>query len=416
MPQIHALVALAFLLSLVLASPIRQERKRSFKVRGIPNPNYKPDGPRAYRRALSKFGFDDIGFVPGGDVASRVAAASKASSNSTTSNENGETPATGAENDALFVAPVTIGGQQLLLNFDTGSADFWVFNTNLDADAQTGHTIYDPSQSTTAQDLDGTFEITYGDGSFASGPVALDTVDIGGSTVDAQAIGLPNNVSQSFIRETASNGLVGLAFSTLNTIQPTQQKTFFENVVNDLTQPVFTASLKHDAVGSYEFGIIDTSSFTGSLAVTPIDSSNGFWQFASESAVIAGQTVSVPGGVAIADTGTSLILTDDNIVVAYWSQVQDAQISQEAGGVVFPCDTVLPDLQLAIGDQLATVNGENVNFSQVGTDNTGREFCFGGIQSNQGIGFSILGDVFFKSNFVVFDLSGPSLAFAPHSS
>jgi aspergillopepsin I len=52
-----------------------------------------------------------------------------------------------------------------------------------------------------------------------------------------------------------------------------------------------------------------------------------------------------------------------------------------------------------------------INYAPV--DNTGSQ-CFGGIQSNTGIGFTILGDIFLKSVFVVFDESQntPRLGFA----
>ena len=120
-----------------------------------------------------------------------------------------------------------------------------MFNTNLATQDQTGHTVYDPSKSTTAAAVQGaTFNISYGDGSGASGPVGTDTVNIGGAVVQSQTIGLPDQVTASFVQDTASNGLVGLAFSELNTVRPNQAKTFFANVAGDLAQPVFTANLK----------------------------------------------------------------------------------------------------------------------------------------------------------------------------
>ena len=199
--------------------------------------------------------------------------------------------------------------------------------------------------------------------------MARDQVDIGGSTVDAQAIGLPDQIAQSFVTDSASNGLVGLAFSKLNTIEPVRQKTFFDNVLPDLSAPVFTAQLKGGEVGAYEFGVIDTTAFTGNLATVPVDSSKGFWQVPSQAVSVNGQTTQLSGHTAIVDTGTSLMLVSDDMLAAYWNQVDGAQLSQDVGGVIFPCNTNLPDLQVAIGDSyMATVPGSVMNFSAVGRD------------------------------------------------
>jgi len=62
-----------------------------------------------------------------------------------------------------------------------------------------------------------TFSVSYGDGSGAAGTVGTDTVDIGGATVTSQAVELATAVSQSFVADASTDGLVGLAFSTLNT-------------------------------------------------------------------------------------------------------------------------------------------------------------------------------------------------------
>ena len=419
MTKIHSFLYVAFFVSLVLASPVSQRRKRSFRIPVIPNPAYVPHGPRAYKRALNKFGFNDITFKEDGDIATRLKAASNMTTPLAQNTQDGSVATAGTQNDAQFLSPVKIGGQELIMNFDSGSSDTWVFNTNLPAEAQQGHTVYDPTKSTTfsASLEQSSFNITYGDGSSVSGPVGVDTVDIGGSTVVQQAIGLPDRVSEAFIVDSQSNGLVGLAFSKLNTVQPQAQKTFFDNVLPDLSQPVFTAQLLGGKVGAYEFGRIDSSAFTGNLARIPVNANNGFWQVQADSAAVNGQEIPIQGGSAIIDTGTSLMLVQEQMVVGYYSQVQGAELNTQVGGIIFPCDATLPDLNVRLGDSYtATIPGQGMNFAEVGTDTeTGQSFCFGGLQSNQGVPFAIYGDVFFKSQFVAFQGGDePSIGIAPH--
>jgi aspergillopepsin I len=65
-----------------------------------------------------------------------------------------------------------------------------------------------------------------------------------------------------------------------------------------------------------------------------------------------------------------------------------------------------------IGSQTFTIPGSYINYAPVDSSGT---TCFGGIQRNTGIGFTIFGDVFLKAVFAVFDVStgSPRLGLAP---
>lgn len=283
-------------------------------------------------------------------------------------NSTGLVTATPEQNDVEYLSPVNIGGQVLNLDFDSGSSDLWVFNTQLSAAATTGHTTFDPTQSKTFALMQGaSFQISYGDGSGAAGNVGTDVVSVGGATVQKQAVELATAVSKSFVQDTNNNGLMGLAFSKLNTVQPQPQKTFFDNVMNSLAEPLFTADLRAAAPGAYEFGRIDTSKFTGQMTWVPVNAAKGFWQFTSESFAVgtgAPQT-STKGGQAIADTGTTLILADPKVAEAYYSQIDGAKNDQAAGGFTVPCNAQLPDLMLDVGGTMAKVKGSDINFAPV---------------------------------------------------
>ncbi|KAJ5250266.1 hypothetical protein N7489_000676 [Penicillium chrysogenum] len=344
--------------------------------------------PGVYANALAKYGAT----VPANVHAAAV---------------SGSAITTPEENDVEYLTPVKIGESTLNLDFDTGSADLWVFSTELSSAEQSGHDVYDVSSS--GKKLTGaSWSISYGDGSGASGDVYKDTVTVGGVKATGQAVEAAKKISQQFVQDKSNDGLLGLAFSSINTISPKPQTTFFDTVKSDLDKPLFAVTLKHGAPGTYDFGYIDKKKFTGSLTYTDVDNSQGFWSFTADSYKV-GTGSAGPSIEGIADTGTTLLLLDDGVVSDYYKKVDGAKNNYSAGGYVFPCDADLPDFTVTIGSYDAVVPGKHIKYAPV---TTGSSSCFGGIQSNSGIGFSIFGDIFLKSQYVVFDAEGPRLGFA----
>lgn len=300
---------------------------------------------------------------PNQDVVAALARARKG-------NFTGVVQTTPEKNDVEYLSQVKIGGQPITLDFDTGSSDLWVFNTKLPAAATTGRQVYDPDTSKTFKMIQGAqFTIRYGDGSGAEGVVGTDVVDVGGAVAPKQAVELATTVTDTFVKDVNNGGLMGLAFGSINAVKPQKQKTFFENVMPSLKEPLFTADLRAGAPGAYEFGRIDASKFTGQMAWIPVNTTKGFWQFTSEKFAVNGGPVqaATKGGQAIADTGTTLLLADPAVVQGYYSQVPQAENSQQMGGFVVPCNAKLPDLDLDIGGAyMARIKGADINFAPVG--------------------------------------------------
>ncbi|EFR02432.1 endothiapepsin [Nannizzia gypsea CBS 118893] len=417
----------AVLLPLALSKPTPRKKAGSFKVNLArrAEAEYSRDGPTDLQRAYRKYGLPTThemdGYSP--QPISKFPGHSKATANNDGKDEKGEVVNNPTNHDIQFLSPVTIGGQPFIMNFDTGSSDTWVMNTQMtDDEAKKDHHLYDPSKSKTATKQVGqTFDIKYGDKSHASGPVYTDVMDIGGATVHNQAIGLPSKVAASLAEDKTSDGLVGLAMTKLNTIRPRKQKTFFENLADELDEPVFTAQLRKGKMGSYEFGAIDRAKYYGDLIKVPVINENGFWEIPCSLYSVGQldkiQTIKNNTGTAILDTGTTLLVLDEEIVRAYYAQVPGARYDPSRfAGWVYPCNSPMPSLFLGVGsDHMAIIPSSLLTFQSYGPDANGVETCYGGLQSNNAGGIQILGDVFFKALFVVFDHRGPSVSFAPHA-
>ncbi|KAF3901977.1 Aspergillopepsin-F [Orbilia brochopaga] len=357
-----------------------QKEASNLSVRAVPNPKFKPNGRRALQKVYAKYHAEAPAYL-------REIFRRDGGSGSVTANPG--------ESDLEYTCPVDINGQQFNLDFDTGSADLWVYGSDMPSDQQGDHHIYKTSK---AKKISGSsWSISYGDGSSASGDVYSDTVTIGGVVVKNQGVEAATDVSDSFTQDSTNDGLVGLAFGSINTVTPKQQKTFFENAMSTLDNAVMTADLKHEQPGSYDFGTIDKTKYTGEIQYVPIKNSQGFWQFGSGSSS------------AIADTGTTLLLISSSQVKTYYKQVKGAKLDNSQGGYTFPCSAHLPDLEVPVGSGKATISGKFLNYAPI---TEGSTTCFGGVQSASGLPFSIYGDIFFKQFFSVFDYKNKRFGFA----
>ena len=113
------LVATLFLLDLVSAVPTKHLlQRRSFKVERVPVGNSTPKTPqKALAKAYAKYNIP----MPGSSSSS--GAVSNVASNGSSSSETGEVGNDPTQNDSEYLSPITIGGQQIMVDFDTGSSD-----------------------------------------------------------------------------------------------------------------------------------------------------------------------------------------------------------------------------------------------------------------------------------------------------
>ncbi|KAH8838447.1 hypothetical protein MCOR27_006653 [Pyricularia oryzae] len=388
--------------ALAVATPV-DTKVGTLSLNQEPNPKFEgKSGLHAMVKVFRKYGKP----LP------ETLAAALANATASVTRRDGSAVTTPEAQDTEYLTPVQIGTPPVTLNldFDTGSSDLWVFSSDLSASLRSGHSFYTPSKSSTSSKQSGqTWSIKYGDGSGASGNVYSDVVSIGGVKFASQAVETASKISTQFTQDTDNDGLVGLAFSSINTVSPKKQKTFFDNVKNSLTKPIIGVNLKAGAPGSYDFGFANTNSYTGSIAYVPVDNSQGFWSFTASGYSI-GSSSSRTQLTGIADTGTTLLLLPPSVVNAYYKQVRGAVNDNSAGGFVFDCNANLPTFSFNVGSNTITIPGSIMNFAPVGD---GSNNCFGGLQVDTGIGLSIFGDIALKAAYVVFDNSpSPRLGWA----
>ncbi|KAL8348898.1 hypothetical protein RB601_002192 [Gaeumannomyces tritici] len=312
--------------------------------------------------------------------------------------------------DLEYITPVKIGTPPQTINvvLDTGSADFWVMSSDTPSKQRTTHAIYRPGRSSTARRVSRTtWNIGYGDGSGAGGIVYRDKVSLGRASFARQTVQGAQWVSDMFTRDVHISGIMGMGMSSGSTVRPSPAKTFMDNMRPSLRQPLFTANLKKGKAGNFNFGYVNRAEYTGGIAYSAASRSSIYWEITVDGYQLAPDAYQRRPWRAIVDTGTTLLLLPDAMVRAYYAKVPGTRYDAGYAAFVFPCNARLPDFRFGIGGYRGLVPGRYINYGYINPTT-----CYGGIQSSEGIGISILGDILLKAQFVVFDLGRMRVGFA----
>ncbi|KAJ6594383.1 aspartic peptidase domain-containing protein [Mycena capillaripes] len=151
----------------------------------------------------------------------------------------------GDNSDLLYTVPIQLGDTTTIVNLDTGSSDLWVISSNCVANAcAKSRTTRVPAASLLT--TGGNVTMRYGDstsGTFASGPIAMETVSIAGVAIDNQLFAAIDDTTNTVV-EFGAAGIFGLGF-------PTESQVQAQAVVNSFGK---TTTTDHFVAASYAAG------------------------------------------------------------------------------------------------------------------------------------------------------------------
>uniref|UniRef100_A0A7M4EU49 cathepsin E n=1 Tax=Crocodylus porosus TaxID=8502 RepID=A0A7M4EU49_CROPO len=309
--------------------------------------------------------------------------------------------------DVEYFGQISIGSppQNFTVLFDTGSSNLWVPSIYCVSPACVRGTQFHPSNSSTYNEVGTPFSIQYGTGSL-TGIIGSDQVTV----INQQFAESVSEPGSTFV-DAEFDGILGLAYPSLavDGVIPVFDNMMAQNLVE---LPVFSVYMSRNpessAGGELLFGGFDTSHFSGTLSWVPV-TKQGYWQIQLDNIQVFNSVVLCAEGCqAIVDTGTSLITGPPSDI----KQIQNAISATPVDGeYAVDCNNLnmLPDVTFTINGIPYTLSAEDYS--------DGMAICTSGFQ---GMNIQppagplwILGDVFIRQFYTVFDRGNNRVGLAP---
>ncbi|KAG6831591.1 hypothetical protein H0H92_009064 [Tricholoma furcatifolium] len=312
--------------------------------------------------------------------------------------------------NAQYFAEITLGtpAQTFKVILDTGSSNLWVPSTQCTSIACFLHAKYDSSASTTHKANGSQFSIQYGSGSM-EGFVSQDTLTIGDLSIKGQDFAEATKEPGLAFAFGKFDGILGLAYDTIsvNHIVPP-----FYSMIDKglLDQPVFSfriGSSEEDG-GEAIFGGIDETAYTGKIDYVPVRR-KAYWEVELSKVSFGDDELELDNTGAAIDTGTSLIALPTDV-----AEMLNAQIGAKRswnGQYTLDCSKVpsLPELSFYFGGKKYPLKGSDYILEVQGTCIS----AFTGLDIKlPGGSLWIIGDVFLRKYYTVYDLGRNAVGFA----
>jgi len=312
--------------------------------------------------------------------------------------------------NAQYFTEIELGSppQTFKVILDTGSSNLWVPSTKCTSIACFLHAKYDSSASSTYKANGSEFSIQYGSGSM-EGFVSKDELTIGDLKIKGQDFAEATKEPGLAFAFGKFDGILGLGYDTISVNHITPP--FYEMINQKLIDaPVFSFRLgsSEEDGGEAVFGGIDDSAYTGKITYVPVRR-KAYWEVELEKVKFGDDDLELENTGAAIDTGTSLIALPTDV-----AEMLNTQIGAKKswnGQYQVDCAKVpdLPDLSFYFGGKPYPLKGTDYILEVQGTCIS----AFTGMDINlPGGSLWIIGDVFLRRYFTVYDLGRNAVGFA----
>ncbi|KAA1119092.1 hypothetical protein PGT21_014932 [Puccinia graminis f. sp. tritici] len=317
------------------------------------------------------------------------------------------------EKDLIWAATVQVGSppKTFLVSVDTGSSDFFLASNRCPTAQCARKNIYVPQHSSHARPTNKSYTISFGDGSSVKADLMIDSVTIGDFTLPNIGVGAVTQLSSQFQSSTGdtSDGLMGFGFPSLSQSKATPFFTALTKANGQQGVMGSRFSRKSDRGSEITIGGVNPAAFVGSFTTLNVMAMEGhppaFWDVSFDGAIVNGQPLKLASKIATIDTGTSVIGVPLEDAQAIYASVPGA-MSSGGGQFTFPCES-MPFVSMVFGGRRFDINPLDMS---IGKDKHGR--CVGGIIGLEKKGVWLVGQVFLKNVYTVYNQRNYTVSFA----